>query len=152
MNCTSLSLYTSSVHVWTTNTFRCVRFRINTFFPTSHCVMSSPGTLVWSRVYSPFSPSKRFIHENTSMRLCLIYYTTIREVIISLSETTKFMQISANVIKWCRWSSWFDMSSFLWRLARHFPECLNRTWSDAISLRFESMIENIIDFAKSSLT
>lgn len=96
----------------------------------------------WSRVYPPSNLSNRVIHENTSMRLCLIYHTTLYVKLLYLYQkqynSCKYLQMllstAEDLLGSTRRDSCDGESAF-------FPECLNRTWSDAISFRFESMIK-----------
>lgn len=124
-------------------------------FPTINCDVSR---VWWSRVYSPMvvtcifpmvvtclspsSLSNRVIHENTSMGLCLIYHTTLYVKLLYLYQkqynSCKYLQMLLSTAEDLLGSTCRDSCD---GESAFFPECLNRTWSDAISFRFESMIK-----------
>lgn len=136
MNCTSLSLYASSVRVICINNKHLSVYKTGDKFVFPHYIVWCITCMVvnvyippwwshvysprWSRVYPPSNLSNRVIHENTSMRLCLIYHTTLYVKLLYLYQkqynSCKYLQ--------CRGSAWFDKSCFLWRRVRLFPGML----------------------------
>lgn len=131
MNCTSLSLYASSVHVICINNKHLSVYKTGDKFVFPHyivwCITCMVVTCIFPHGGHMFIPHAGHVYIphlispiESSMRLCLIYHTTLYVKLLYLYQkqynSCKYLQ--------CKGSAWFDKSCFLWRRVRLFPGML----------------------------
>lgn len=153
MNCTSLSLYASSVHVICINNKHlsvyktgdkfvfphyivwCITCMVVTcIFPHGgHMFIPHAGHVYIPHLISPIESSTKTPLWGFVLFIILLY--TLSYYIFIRNNTIHANICSAEVLLGSTSRASCDGESAF------FPECLNRTWSEAISFRFESMIK-----------